>query len=42
MGEDVAQFAAQLPLLSCDVKEFKSFLQYVQIFYIEAAKQIKQ
>ena len=36
---DVAQFAAQLPLLSCDVKEeFKSFLQYVQLFYIEAAK----
>ena len=43
MGEDVAQFAAQLPSLLRDVKEeFKSFLQYVQLFYIEAAKQIKQ
>lgn len=43
MGEDVARFAAQLPSLSRDVKEeFKSFLQYVQLFYIEAAKQIKQ
>ena len=42
MGKDVARFAAQLPSLSRDVKEFKLFHQYVQLFYIVATKQIKQ
>ena len=43
MGEDVSQFLARLPSFTPDIKEeLKSFLQHVQLFYIEAAKQIKQ
>ena len=43
MGEDVSQFFARLPSFTPDIKEeLKSFLQHVQLFYIEAAKQIKQ
>lgn len=43
MGEDVSRFVAQLPSLTPDIKdEMKSFLHHVQLFYIEAAKQIKQ
>ena len=43
MGEDVSRFIAKLPSLTHDIKEeLKSFLQHIQLFYIEAAKQIKQ
>ena len=43
MGEDVSRFIAKLPSLTPTIKEeSKSFLQHIQLFYIEAAKQIKQ
>ena len=42
-GARFSQFMAKLPSITPDIKEeLKSFLQHIQLFYIEAAKQIKQ